>query len=310
MTDTTPHQPTTLFTLPDGPRTASRYDFLLGGKDNLHDDRASAAALTAAFPDIGVAAHELRRFMHRAVRYLVAEAGVRQLVDVGVGMPKPPNVHEIAHQHAPDTRVVYVDHDPIVMAHARALLVPGDGCAPIGYLEADLRDPHGILASPAITGLDHDQPVGLLILAVLHFIPDDERPADLVRALLDGLPPGSHVAISHTTFDPLPAGVRAKLDALPPGRHGTFQARTFDQVAALVDGLDLIPPGLVPISHWRPDLNDDGDELAVPAQAAGYAVIARTPSAIRTPGRGSRNTGPAQRPAQPVSLPQPQEARS
>ncbi|WP_433616996.1 SAM-dependent methyltransferase [Dactylosporangium sp. CA-139114] len=309
MTTSRPDQPAAPYVLPDGPRTASRYDFLLGGKDNLHDDRASAEALTKAFPDIGTAVHELRRYMHRAVRYLVAEAGVRQLIDIGVGIPKPPNVHDLAHRYAPGTRIVYVDHDPIVMAHARALLTPGEGCAPIDYLEADLRNPHDILTSPALRSLDHDQPVGLLILAVLHFIPDDEHPADLVRALLDGLPPGSHVAISHTTFDPLPAEVRAKLDALPPGRHGTFQARTFDQVAALVDGLDLVPPGLVPISHWRPDLNRDGDELAEPAKAAGYAVIARTPPGTRHPARSSRNTGPAQRTAQPVSTPQPQEAR-
>ncbi|MEV0569275.1 SAM-dependent methyltransferase [Dactylosporangium sp. NPDC050588] len=295
--------------LPDGPRTAARYDFLLGGKDHLHSDRASGEALAAAFPDIGTAVQELRRFMHRAVRYLVAEADVRQLVDVGVGIPKPPNVHDIAHQHAPDTRIVYLDHDPIVMAHARALLTPSAGCAPIDYLQADLRNPHSILTSPAIRSLDHNQPAGLLILAVLHFIPDDQHPADLVRALLDGLPPGSYVAISHTTFDPLPAELRAKLEALPPNQHGTFHARTSDEVGAIVDGLDLVPPGLVPISHWRPDLNTDGNNLAEPAKAAGYAVIARTPSATRHPTRSGGNTGPAQHSVQPLSIPQPQEVR-
>ncbi|GAA3449631.1 SAM-dependent methyltransferase [Dactylosporangium matsuzakiense] len=285
MTSSNAEQPPYL--VPGGPRTASRYDYLLGGKDHLRDDRASGEALAAAFPDIGIAVRELRRFMHRAVRYLVAEAGIRQLVDIGVGIPKPPNVHDIAHRYAPDTRVVYADHDPVVMAHARALLTPAAGCAPLDYLEADLRHPDAILASPAVRSLDHDQPVGLLILAVLHFITDDEHPGNLVRALLGGLPPGSHVAISHTTFDPLPAEIRANLDRLAPGQHGTFQARTRDQVAALVDGLDVVAPGLVPISHWRPDLNTDGDELAEPAKAAGYAVIARTPSAASGPQRGA-----------------------
>ncbi|MEV6922922.1 SAM-dependent methyltransferase [Dactylosporangium sp. NPDC051485] len=308
MTSFRPDQPAGPYVLPDGPRTASRYDFLLGGKDNFHDDRASAAALAEAFPDIRVAVQELRRCMPRCVRYLVAEAGIRQLVDIGVGIPKAPNVHDIAHQYAPGTRVVYVDHDPNVMVHARALLTAGEGCAPVDYLEADLRDPEGILTSSALRGLDHDRPVGLLMLAVLHFIPDDERPAELVRALLDGLPPGSYVAISHTTFDPLPAEVRAKLDALPPGQHGTFQARTFNQVAGLVDGLTLVPPGLVPISHWRPDLNTDSEPLADPAEAAGYAVIARTPSAPRAPAH-NRNTRPAQHAGQPVTGPQPQGVR-
>ena len=293
MIHTDPERPAAPYAPQDGPRAAARYDFLLGGKDNLRDDRTSAEALTAVFPDIADAVRELRRFMHRSVQYLVAEAGIRQIVDIGVGLPKPPNVHDIAHRHAPDTHIVYVDHDPMVMTHARALLVPGAGCAPIDYLEADLRDPDTILASPAVRGLDHDQPVGLLLLAVLHFIRDDEHPADLVRALVDGLPPGSHVAISHTTFDPLPEEIRAELDALPPDQHGTFQARTFNQVAALVEGLDLVPPGLVPISQWRPDLNGDGDELAEPAKAAGYAAIARTPSAPHATVRGSRNAGPA-----------------
>ncbi|MDG6107618.1 SAM-dependent methyltransferase [Dactylosporangium aurantiacum] len=258
------------------PHPARRYDYLLGGKDNFAADRASADELALTFPHIRTAARENRRFLIRAVRWL-ARAGVRQFLDVGTGYPTAPNVHEAAHAINPDSRVLYVDNDPVVVAHARALLTSPQPDA-IGYLQADLRNPATILNSAqAHATLDFHQPIGLLLVAVLHFLDDTDHPYQVVNTLIERLPPGSYLALSHVTFDPLPDDTTRNLTALarPTARHGTFRARTRDEIAQFVSGLDLIDPGLVSVVDWHPDENPKPEAPA--EQAAFDAAVARLP---------------------------------
>jgi len=192
---------------------ARRYDYWLGGKDNFAADRTSGDAIEKVFPGIRTAAVENRRFLHRAVRTLV-DAGVRQFLDIGTGLPTADNTHQVAQRLAPRSRVLYVDNDPLVLCHARALLT-SDPCGATSYLQADLRRPEQILADPALTGtLDLTQPIGLLLVAILHFLPDTDQAMAAVRTLMDALTPGSYLVISHATYDPLPANT---VDALTTG---------------------------------------------------------------------------------------------
>ncbi|MEV4515175.1 SAM-dependent methyltransferase [Dactylosporangium sp. NPDC049525] len=256
---------------------ARRYNYLLGGKDHFAADRASAHRLIEVFPAVRTAAVENRRLLERVVRYLAEHAGVRQFLDIGTGIPTAPNVHEIAHEVTPDARVVYVDNDPVVMTHARALLTSNNVGA-TAYIEADLRDPAAILVSPDLRDtLDFTQPIAVLLIAVLHFLPDDERPYDAVAELAAAMPSGSFLAISHTTFDPLPDDVRQRLTALadPAAGHGPFRPRTHVEVARFFDGADLVDPGLVPIVEWHPDSTPRPQ--ATPVEAIGYAGVARLP---------------------------------
>jgi hypothetical protein len=258
------------------PHPGRRYDYLLGGKDNFAADRASADEIARTFPHIRTAARENRRFLIRAVRWL-ARAGVRQFLDIGTGYPTAPNVHEAARAIRADSRVLYVDNDPVVVAHARALLTSAQPDA-IGYLRADLRDPAAILDSPqARATLDVQQPIGLLLVAVLHFLDDTDQPYAVVDTLIERLPPGSFVVLSHVTFDPLPADTTRNLTALtePAAGHGTFRARTRDEIARFVSGLDLIEPGLVSVVDWHP--NEDPKPGAPAAQAAFDVAVARLP---------------------------------
>lgn len=258
------------------PHPARRYDYLLGGKDNFAVDRASADELARRFPYIRTAAQENRRFLIRAVRWL-ARAGVRQFLDVGTGYPTAPNVHEAARAINPDSRVLYVDNDPVVVAHARALLTSPEPDA-IGYLRADLRDPATILDSPqARTTLDFGQPIGLLLVALLHFLDDVDEPYAAVNALLERLPAGSFLVLSHVTFDPLPEDTTRDLTALarPGAGHGTFRARTREEIAQFVNGLDLIEPGLVSVVDWHPG---EDPKPEAPAEHAAFDVaVARLP---------------------------------
>lgn len=255
------------------PHPARRYDYWLGGKDHFAADRTSADQIAKAFPNIRVAAVENRRFLQRAVTYLAGEVGVDQFLDVGTGIPTSPNVHQIAQAITPVSRVVYVDSDPMVMAHARALLTS----APAGrtaYVQADLRDPASILADPQLAGtVDLSRPVALLLVAVLHFLDDD--PYRLVARLVEALAPGSYVVLSHATFDPLPTDTVTRLGALiaPGSGHGVFRPRSRDEVARFVDGLTLVDPGLCSVVQWRPERYPQPE--ASEAEAAGYAVVAR-----------------------------------
>ena len=259
---------------PEQAHPARMYDYLLGGQDHFEADRAAIAGLLKAVPSARTGARENRAFLGRAVRYLVAEAGVRQFLDIGSGFPTVNNVHEVAQSIDPDSRVVYVDHDPLVLARARELLArhPAGRTA---YLQADLRDPGAILAHPALSAtLDLSQPVALMLVAVLHFFPDQADPAGIVSRLLAALAPGSYLVASHTTADFSPAaaaagGVQAVHQAGLP-----FQVRTAAQLTDLaLRGLDLVEPGLVPVSEWRPDAGSRPG----PADVGYYGAVARKP---------------------------------
>ncbi|MFG3682881.1 SAM-dependent methyltransferase [Micromonospora chalcea] len=234
---------------------ARRYNYWLGGKDNFQADRDSGDAMAARFPTIRISALENRRFLRRAVRHLAGEAGIRQFLDIGTGIPTADNTHEVAQAIDPRARVVYVDNDPIVLAHARALLTSSaDGVT--AYLDADLREPERILAHPDLRRtLDLSQPVALMLLAVLHFVPDGEDPYAIVDTLLDALPPGSYLAASHATHDYLPAEVaaEAKAAARGGGPHGVINLRSREEVVRFFDGLELVEPGVCSVAEWHAD---------------------------------------------------------
>jgi hypothetical protein len=227
---------------------ARRYNYWLGGKDNFAADRASGDAIEAAMPSIRLMAVENRMFLGRSVRFL-AEQGIDQFLDIGTGIPAPGNTHEVAQSVIPTARTVYVDNDPIVLTHARALLTS----APTGtnaYLDADLRDPGSILGHADLaTTLDFTRPIALMLVAVLHFVRDDEDPAGIVRKLIGALPTGSYVVASHATWEYQSAEAIAELSA--NNQDGRFAPRTGEQLAALLEGTEFVDPGLVSVSRWR-----------------------------------------------------------
>jgi hypothetical protein len=231
------------------PHIARVYDYLLGGKDNFAADRAVGDQIIASLPAAQVGVRAQRAVLARVVHYLVAEAGVSQLLDIGSGLPTAQNVHQIAQRIDPAARVIYVDNDPVVLAHARALLA--DDSVTFAA-EGDLRDPAGILASREVrTRLDWDKPVGLLLCGILHYLLDEEQPAQLVQVLYDALPAGSYVFIQHLLHRGDPAS--ADLEAAMQRGLGRSQFRTLEQVRELFGGLELVEPGLVPVPDWRPD---------------------------------------------------------
>ncbi len=256
---------------PDIPSAARVYDYLLGGKDNYPADRAVAESMIAQLPNVRLAVRWNRAFLRRVVRYLVGEAGIRQIIDVGAGLPTVGNTHEIAFQACPDARVVYVDHDPVVLAHTRDMLHNVPGTAVIGR---DLLEPEEILADLALRDLiDFGEPTALLFLSILHFVADDDDPAGLIARLLAPFPAGSHVAISHATPDTVPEvnDVERVFDEATEQAH----VRSRSQVSKLVAGLEIVEPGLVWPPQWRPDPGEP-----VPANAAEWyycVLVARKP---------------------------------
>jgi hypothetical protein len=230
-------------------------NYWLGGKDHFEADRQAGEAVKRIRPQIAVTARANRHFMARAVAYLAGH-GIRQFIDIGCGLPAPDNTHEIAQGIAPESRVVYVDNDPLVLAHARALLssAPEGSC---DYIDADIRQA-GYILREAMRTLDFSQPVGLLFLAILQLIPDRDQPAAIVGDLAAALVAGSAVVISHMTADfapgPVSAAVAAYNAKVPPPARVT--ARTAREIAALFGGLPLCAPGLVPVQAWRPQLAD------------------------------------------------------
>jgi hypothetical protein len=261
----------------DRPHPARVYDYLLGGKDNFAADRAAAEAGLQANPNSRIPPRENRAFLRRAVRFLAREAGVGQFLDIGTGIPTSPNVHEIAQDIEPRARIVYVDNDPIVLAHARALLTVGPA-GKAAYIDADLRDVEGILGSADLRDtLDLNRPVALLLIAIMHFIPDEDDPWGLARRLLDALPSGSFLALSHLTGDFDPAaweGVAAVYR-----RSGVImRVRSRPEIERFFAGLDLIEPGVVSLPRWRPDPSDIGrPDMPDDAAVSVYGGIARKP---------------------------------
>ncbi|MER5974469.1 SAM-dependent methyltransferase [Streptomyces sp. NPDC002055] len=231
------------------PHPARMYDFYLGGRDNYQVDREAAAGVVRQIPEILTAARMNRAFLERAVRSVV-ESGVRQIIDVGTGIPTSPNPHEIARGVAPDVKVAYVDNDPIVASHAGARLT---GTPDTGFALADIRKPETILEHPAVRELiDFDRPVALLLVAVLHFVRDDEGPAGIVATLAEALPPGSRLVLSHATSDFHPDGMPEVLK-IYKNATATLNPRPHADVLPLFDGFRLLEPGLVQVPLWRPD---------------------------------------------------------
>ena len=236
------------------PNVARVYDAFLGGKDNFAADREVVQFALQVTPDAPAGDRANRAFLRRAVRHLTAEAGIRQLVDIGSGLPTQGNVHEVAQDSAPGTRVVYVDHDPLVRTHALALLACGPGTL---FLTADLREPEAILNGPGVRDLiDFSQPVGLLLFAILHHLNDDEDPAGLVARLRTAVVPGSYLAISSFRMPgpehPADAAKTAEMEKLFNEKLGTGRWRGHGEVLSWFGDWEMLEPGLVPLPEWRP----------------------------------------------------------
>ena len=251
---------------PDTPHPARVYNYWLAGKDHFDADRRAAEEVIRHRPEVVAGARANRAFLARAVRYLAAGCGIRQFLDIGTGLPAPASTHEVAQQAAPNCTVVYADNDPLVLVYARALLTcrPPGRC---GYVDADLRDTADLLEKASRT-LDFTRPAAVLLLAILHFIPDSDDPAAIIATLTSALAPGSYLMISHLTGDlapgPVAAGVGAYNDMVPT----RVNPRSHTQVTALFGGLPLVPPGVVPVAEWRPSAGP-----AAPADL--YAGVAR-----------------------------------
>ncbi|MCA2216062.1 SAM-dependent methyltransferase [Jidongwangia harbinensis] len=241
------------------PHSARLWNYWLGGKDNFAVDRAVADQILAMVPEMVASARADRAFLGRVVRYLAGEVGIRQFLDVGTGIPTANNTHEVAQQIAPSSRVVYVDNDPLVLVHARALL----SSHPEGrtdYLDADLREPAAVIEGARRT-LNFDQPVALTLLGVLNFVPDDDDAADLVVQLVGSLPPGSYLAISHPTTEINGETMVEALRLWNEGPAARMVLRSAEQVKSLFGALEMVEPGVVSCSQWRPE---EGAEHAEP----------------------------------------------
>jgi len=236
----------------DVPHSARIYDYLLGGKDNFAADRDAAAAILADWPHLAISMRANRNYMARQAGFIAAELGIRQFLDIGAGLPTAPNLHEVVQNVAPESRIVYVDNDPIVLVHARALLTS----APEGrtaYLDADLHDPDAIVASPAfLDTFDLTKPVALSLIAILQFIVDEDKAHRIIDRLMAPLAPGSVLALSTVTADSAPDEVNKGVAAYV-ARGIDEKARDLAEVEDLFRGLELIDPGVTLVNRWRPD---------------------------------------------------------
>jgi hypothetical protein len=256
------------------PHPARRYNYWLGGKDNFAADRESADAIERKFPGMRAGIRANRDVLGRMTRYLAAEAGIRQFLDIGTGLPTADNTHEVAQRVAADCRVLYVDNDPLVMTHARALLTStAEGVT--DYIEADLRDPQVILAAPELRStLDVTQPVAVMLVAVLHFIPGAGEAQSIVKQLMDELPSGSYLAVTHFTLDFMPEHEQAVYRQLLESGVSDIWPRDHAEVSALFEGLELVDPGIVLVSRWRAE--GAADEVD-PSRVSIWAGVARKP---------------------------------
>jgi SAM-dependent methyltransferase len=254
------------------PQSARVYDYWLGGKDHFPADRALGEAIAEALPTIRTQVRGQRAFLGRAVRYLASDAGVRQFLDIGTGIPTAGNVHDVAQEIAPESRVLYVDNDPIVLVNARALMA-GTAEGRVAFIQADLREPEVILGDPAVARtLDLAQPVGLVLVGVIHHLRDDDHPRRVVTTLVDALAPGSYLVLSQTTPDFDPETMRALAAASEQGGIANVP-RTLADTEPFFAGLELVEPGLVPLAAWRPDPGAEQDPRTVYA----YGGVARKP---------------------------------
>ncbi|MFD5433934.1 SAM-dependent methyltransferase [Kitasatospora sp. NPDC127067] len=257
---------------PDVPHPARMYDYYLGGKDNFPADRAAAEKALAANPEFRSTARANRAFLTRAVR-CVADLGIDQFLDIGTGIPTAGNTHEIARTARPGARVVYVDNDPIVLSHARALMA-GSGAGRTTVIQADLREPGHLLdAVRAVELLDFSRPVGLVLAAVLHFLRDEDQPHRVLAGLLDTLPSGSHLVLSHGTADFIPSTTRDRVTGVYDRATAPLVGRSREEVRAFFDGLDLLEPGVTTVPLWRPDTTPEpgADRVSM------YGAVARKP---------------------------------
>ncbi len=248
------------------------YDAWLGGKDHFAADRAAAQTVAVTNPGLVPSVRSNRAFLVRAVRHLVEEAGVLQFLDLGTGLPSANNVHEVARESAPDTRVVYVDNDPIVLVHARALLTGASGT--VDYIDADIRDSDAVLAVSGRT-LDLSRPVAVMLLMTLQFVLDDDRPYELVRRYMDAVPSGSYLVVSHPASD---GGEPAVVANQATARYNqmvttSMKRRSRAEFEAFLDGLEVVEPGVVHMSEWRPGPDDAVLDNPSPA----YSALARKP---------------------------------
>ena len=254
------------------PQSARVYDYWLGGKDNFPADRALGEAIAQALPSIRTQVRAQRAFLGRAVRYLAADAGVRQFLDVGTGIPSAGNVHDVAQEIAPESRVLYVDNDPIVLAHARALM-GGTEAGRVAFIQADLREPEAILGDPAVARtLDLAQPVGLVLVGVMHHLRDSDDPRRVVATLVGALAPGSFLVLSQSTPDFDPQAMGALAAASEQGGIANVP-RSLADTEPFFAGLELVEPGLVPMDAWRPDPGAAKD----PGGVYAYGGVARKP---------------------------------
>ncbi|MFC4533878.1 SAM-dependent methyltransferase [Sphaerisporangium dianthi] len=257
---------------PSIPSVARMYDYYLGGKDNFASDREAAEKMIALVPNIRRLAQANREFLGRAVR-LLAGSGIRQFLDIGAGLPTQRNVHQVAREAAGDAKVVYVDNDPIVLAHARALLADSSGTI---VVRGDVNTPERILDDPDVTRhLDLSQPVAVLMLAILHFVPDDDKAAAIVGEFRGRMAPGSHLAISHGYTGEVGSRTDQQVRALyTRTATGSVKPRDHAEIMRYFDGMELLPPGLVPVSSWRPEFEGDAEiDLSKPTIIGGVARL-------------------------------------
>ena len=252
------------------PHIARVYDYWLGGKDNFAADRAMGERTLQAYPNLVFSVRANRAFLARAVRFLVETAGIRQFLDIGTGIPTADNTHEVAQRIAPESRIVYVDNDPVVLSHAKALLksTPEGACA---YIDADLRDPEAILAAAADT-LDFSQPVAVMLIAVMHFVGDDAQASAIMNRLTAACVPGSYVALSHAASDIDAAQMAEMVRRLNESTAEKTTLRDRAGVTRLFDGLELVEPGVIRAAEWRPDT-----DLEAASPAALWGGVARKP---------------------------------
>ncbi len=247
------------------------WDYLLGGKDNFAADRTAGERVLRVMPEMGLVARSGREFLARAVHFLAAEAGIRQFLDIGTGLPTADNTHEVAQRAAPESRIVYVDNDPIVLTHARALLT-SDPRGETAYISADIRDTGTILREAAHT-LDFSQPIAVMLLAILHFVPAGDDPHAIVARLMQAVPSGSYLVISHASSDIMAETVAAGTNTYNEHSAVSITPRSKPEMTEFFAGLDLVEPGLTPLGHWRPGEVSVGALPMLPT----YTAVGRKP---------------------------------